>query len=91
VQFGELLGAVLDEEAVEHDLDDALFFRRQGGDGFEQQGPPTALREALVDVQDEFAERDIQHRSTDPFGAVRLGHYTHRTQRSSRFPTRSSA
>lgn len=69
---GELLGAVFDDEAIEHGLHDALFVSRQGGDRFKEQRQALALRPALFGIEDQFVERDVQ-RQRDFFQAVERG------------------
>ena len=54
--LGELSCAVLDDEAIEHRLHDALFFERQGGDGLEQQREAVALRPAFVRIEHQLIE-----------------------------------
>jgi len=58
MQLGELLGAVLDDEAIERGLHDALFVRRQAGDGFEQQRQALALWPAFVRIEHQVIEQN---------------------------------
>jgi len=51
---------VLDDQAIEHRLCDALFLRRPGGDRLEEQSQPLALRSVLVGLEDQFIQRDVQ-------------------------------
>jgi hypothetical protein len=68
----ELLGAVFDDQAIEHGLHDALIIRRQIGNRFEQQRKPGVLRSALVGLEDQLVERDVQGQG-DLFQTIERG------------------
>lgn len=73
MQLGQLLGAVFDDQAIEHGLHDALLVRRQAGDRFKQQCQPLALRSALARIEHREAIDRAEAGGADRAGCGRYG------------------